>query len=681
MQLQFRGDIDYLRAIAVVSVVAFHYGIPGFQGGFVGVDIFFVISGYLISRLIWAGLHNGSFSFWEFYDRRARRLLPALYVMIVATGVAAWFLAPPEDYRTFFGSAVATLLFSSNVFFWLNTSYFDLPTIGKVLIHTWSLSVEEQFYFMFPLATWLWSKRFRDPASRTSIALLLAGTVALCAADELLIKGSAAAAFYLSPLRAWEFLIGGLALFAHRWSPVGFGWRCACAGAGSLLMLIPVVAFTAETRFPGLHALVPCVGAALFMIAFNREGTRPVPLPGRGIGLFLGKISYSLYLWHWPVFLLGNAAMPLAWVGSSWSVATLLAGSLLLACLSYRFVETPPRKTMRWGNWRVSGLVATAATLLVAVCSVGFVENGYPSRYAQQEQRMLRYDIATVGPLYREHTCLLEPQDSFASYDVAACLTPVADKINVLLMGDSTAAHLVPALHAYLDPQRYNLLQLNSAGCTPFIGFTQPASQNCDQINATFATILKERRVSAVILSGHWSVYLENLEPAAMERVAMAGSDSPFNVRLNATLAATRSAEIPVLLLGPSLEFPAPLAPTLVRLEQTHQPVGDHLRVIPWAYRADARVRLISADFDNVQFVSVLDALCNKGDCPLKVDAETPMLWDTLHLTPEGSTYVIDRLRPELDSFLSKLHHEPEQAQPSSDAARTRVEAIAAPPP
>jgi peptidoglycan/LPS O-acetylase OafA/YrhL len=681
MQLSFRGDIDYLRAIAVVAVVAFHYGIPGFQGGFVGVDIFFVISGYLISRLIWAGLHDNSFSFWKFYDRRARRLLPALYVMIAVTGVAAWFLAPPDDYKTFFGSAVATLLFSSNVFFWFNTGYFELPTIGKVLIHTWSLSVEEQFYFIFPLATWLWSKGFRDPTSRISIALLLTGTVALCVADELLIKGSAAAAFYLSPLRGWEFLIGGLVLFAQRWSPVSFGLRCACAITGAALMVIPIVAFTAETRFPGLHALVPCLGVALFMVAFNREGARPVPLPARGIGLFLGKISYSLYLWHWPVFLLGNAAMPLEWVGSPLSIAAQLAGSLLAAYLSYRFVETPPRKTMRWGGLRISGLIATAATLLVAVCAVGVAENGYPTRYAETQQRMLRYTGATMGPLYREHTCLLEPQDSFANYDVSTCLTPVADKINVLLMGDSTAADLVPALRTYLDPQRYNLLQLTSAGCTPFIGFTQRASQNCDEINATFATVLREHRVSAVILSGHWSLYLETLEPASRERAASAGSDGPFNVRLNATLSATRNAGIPVLLLGPSLEFPAPLAATLARLEQTHQPVGDHLRVIPWAYRANPRLRLISAAFSNVQFVSVLDALCRNGDCPLKVDAETPIVWDTLHMTPEGSNYVIGRLRPELEQFLSKLHQPPEQAQPRSDAARTRLEATAGPAP
>ncbi|MGC2086600.1 MAG: acyltransferase family protein [Bradyrhizobium sp.] len=678
MQLQFRADIDYLRAIAVVSVIGFHYGIPGFGGGFIGVDIFFVISGYLISRLIWSGLHADSFSFWQFYDRRARRLLPALYVMIAITGVAAWFLAPPADYRTFFGSAVATLLFSSNIFFWFNSSYFELPTIGKVLIHTWSLSVEEQFYFFFPLATWLWSKRFRDPTSRMSIALLLAGTVALCAADELLIKNWAEAAFYLSPLRAWEFLIGGLTLFAQRWSPSGFGARCTCAVVGGALMLMPIVAFTAEVRFPGLHALVPCLGAALFIVAFNRESGRPVPLPARDIGLFLGKMSYSLYLWHWPIFLLGNAAMPLAWVGSPLSVAALLAGSLLLGYLSYRFVETPPRKTVRWAGLRVSGLVATAAALLVVICAGGFAAQGFPTRYAQAEQRMLRYTIANMGPLYREHTCFLEPQESFASYDISACLTPVAGRINILLMGDSTAAHLSPALRKYLDPQRYNLLQLNSGACAPFIGIKQAFSKNCDEINATFASVLKEHRVSAVLLAGHWSYYAQfgKLPPSPHARD---GLSNLFDVYLDATLSATRDASIPVLLLGPGMEFSAPLPPTLVRQAQTHTPVGDALKVIPAAFEADTRLKRLALLYDNVRFVSVLDALCTKRDCPLTVDSETPMLWDVLHLTPEGSTYLIDRLRPQLDLFLQKLDRTPEPST-KPDAAPARVEASASPP-
>lgn len=680
MKLPFRADIDYLRAIAVITVIGFHYEVPGFSGGFVGVDIFFVISGYLISRLIWAGLNDNSFSFLDFYDRRARRLLPSLYVMIVVTGAAAWVLAPPTDYRSFFQSAIATLLFSSNVFFWLNTSYFDLPTLGKLLIHTWSLSVEEQFYFMFPLATWLWSKGFRDPTSRTSIMLLLAATVALCVADELLIKGSPTAAFYLSPLRAWEFLVGGLVLFLHRWSPSNFALRCACAAAGAALMLIPVVTFTAEGRFPGFHALVPCLGAALFIFAFDRGSDRPVPLPARNLGLFLGKISYSLYLWHWPVFLLGTAAMPLAWTSSPWATVAMLAVSLLLGYLSYRFVETPPRATVKWAGLRLSGLIATAATVMVAVCVVGVSANGFPTRYPETAQRMMRYDIAVMGKSYREHSCLLEPQDNFALYDAAGCMGFAAGKINILLYGDSTAAHLVAALGQYLDPARYHLLQLNSAACAPFVGTSQRALPNCDQVNAAFATILKDRRLSAVILSAHWTAYGGPSAPdAALPSAERKGADAsdPY---LGSTLAATRDADIPVLLLGPGLEFPRPLAESLVRQEQLHMPVGDSLTVIKAAWKADANVERMATRYSNVRFASILQAVCIDQVCPLTADPETPMVWDTLHLTPEGSTYVVDRLKPELDAFLLPLKR-PAPSEQSVRAVSARTEVTTNPTP
>jgi peptidoglycan/LPS O-acetylase OafA/YrhL len=195
-QLAYRADIDYLRAIAVLAVVGFHYGIPGFSGGFVGVDVFFVISGYLITRIILENISKETFSFRWFYERRARRLLPALYAMILATGIVAWFVAPPDDYRTFFGSAISAVLFSANFFFWLNSGYFELPTIGKALIHTWSLSVEEQFYFVFPLSIWLASRRFdRNPAIVAATIILI--ICALCALDEFQLKRSPPAAFHL----------------------------------------------------------------------------------------------------------------------------------------------------------------------------------------------------------------------------------------------------------------------------------------------------------------------------------------------------------------------------------------------------------------------------------------------------------------------------------------------------
>jgi peptidoglycan/LPS O-acetylase OafA/YrhL len=639
MRLSFRADVDYLRAIAVLSVVGFHYGIAGFNGGFIGVDIFFVISGFLISRLIWAGIETNTFSFIAFYDRRARRLLPALYTVLLITGITAWFLAPPDDYRMFFASAVSTLLFSSNIYFWTHTGYFDLPTIGKVLIHTWSLSVEEQFYFIFPLATWLWSRCFRDPTSRLSLTLIIAGTAGLCLLDELLIKGNGPAAFYLSPLRSWEFLIGSIAFFLQRWSPVALIGRRICALLGSALMLMPVFLFQAETRFPGYHALVPCVGAALFIIAFNQPGDRP-RLPLERAGLFFGKISYSLYLWHWPVFILGRAALPLETAGSPTGTIGLLLCSLLLAYLTYLTVETAPRARAAWRGVRVSGLIAGAAVILLAVGSFGMKANGFPGRFDQAQQRMLRYDAQKMEIIFHQRGCFIEPNDPFSDFKKADCLNFASDRQNILLVGDSTAAHYYSALREYLPPERYNLLQLTSGGCAPFIDMRQDASKNCKEVNAVLHDLLKDSRLSGVVLSANWSFY------------AQLGI---FDDSLGATLSAAKEADVPILLFGPSLEFPAPLAASLVKYELYHLPVGNIFKPTAAALAADDRLRGLAPSYQNIQFISVLKTVCDQEDCPLKADPETPIVWDSIHLTPEGSKYVIQKMRPALDSFLSNL--------------------------
>ncbi len=644
-RLEYRADIDCLRAFAVISVIGFHYELPGFGGGFVGVDVFFVISGYVISRLIWAGLASDSFSFLAFYERRARRLLPALYLMIGVTGIVGYFLVPPGDYRTFFGSAISTLLFSSNVFFWMETGYFDLPTMGKVLIHTWSLSVEEQFYFLFPVITWVWSKLFRDPASKSSLSLVISGTLALCILDELLIKNSASAAFYLAPLRAWEFLIGSVAFFLHRWSPVRFVARCVFGVVGLALVVIPVVMFRSETRFPGLHALIPCLGAALSIIAFNREEGRP-RLPFEDAGALVGRLSYSLYLWHWPVFVLGRAALPLDVASSNVGTVALLASVVLLAYVSHVAVERPIRARMTWNGLRVSGLTAATAVVLLAVGVHGVMHEGYAGRFPPSQERMLRYNAQTVTPFYRTHSCFLGPEEPLSSYDFGACLTPVADKRNILLAGDSIAAHYSWGLRDYLPADNYQLMQLTTAACAPFVELQQGFSRNCNDANRLLREQIKARTPAAVIISGNWRWYVE----------AYGRSGAPrFDTYLGALLKEAEDAGVPVLLLGPSLEFPAPLAETLFKYERTHLPVGNALTPVEASFKADDVLRDIARAHPGVQYVSVLDAICSVRNCPTKIDPETPIIWDIIHLTPEGSKFVVSKLKPQLDAFLGRL--------------------------
>jgi peptidoglycan/LPS O-acetylase OafA/YrhL len=648
--LEYRPDIDCLRAFAVIAVIGFHYELPGFGGGFVGVDVFFVISGYVISRLIWAGLAADSFSFLTFYERRARRLLPSLYLLIVVTGIAGYFLVPPSDYRMFFGSAISTLLFSSNIFFWMQTGYFDLPTMGKVLIHTWSLSVEEQFYFLFPLITWLWSKLFRDPTSKSSLALVISGTMALCILDELLIKNSAAAAFYLAPLRAWEFLIGGIAFFLHRWSPVRFSVRCVFGFIGLALMLIPAVMFRPETRFPGLHALIPCLGAALSIIAFNQDEGRP-RLPFEDAGAFVGRLSYALYLWHWPVFVLGRAALPLDVASSNAGTVALLASSALLAYLSHIVVERPARVCIAWNGLRVSGLIAGTAAVLIATGVHGFSHEGYAGRFPPSQERMLRYNAQSVEPYYRTHSCFLQPDEPLSNYDSSACLTPAAGRRNILLAGDSIAAHHAWALRDGLPAETYHLMQLTFAACAPFVELQQEFSRSCNDANRLLREQIRARRPAAVIVSANWRVYVDVYGQSA---------EPGFDGYLDALLKAAEDAGIPVLLLGPSLEFPAPLAQTLFNYERLHLPVANSLTPVEASFKADERLWRIARSHPGVQYVSVLDAICSMRNCPTKVDPETPITWDVIHLTPEGSKLVLSKLKPQLDAFLSRLAPPPE---------------------
>ena len=649
MTPRFRADAEYLRAIAVIAVVAFHYGIPGFAGGFVGVDVFFVISGYLISGLIWTGVQAGTFGLVSFYERRARRLMPALYVAIVGTGAAAWFLAPPGDYDVFFRSAVATVLFSSNMFFWQQAGgYFDLPAIGKVLLHTWSLSVEAQLYFVFPLATLAWSKLFPKPESKISLCLLAIATIALCLLNELVLrKYSQTSAFYLAPLRAWEFLVGTLVYVGRQYAPAGIRMRYGFATVGASLIILPVLFYSDRTNFPGLHAAVPCLGAAAFIMAFERDGVRPA-LPGAGMGLYIGKISYSLYLWHWPVFILGTAALPLAWSGTSAATVALLATSAVFAVISYHSIETPSRGLVSWRNLRVSGMIGAAAVVLLTFGALGINAKGFPARFAQAQLRLMRYNPDTIAGFYRTHQCFIQPKDKFV--DPEACLTFDPDRVNVVLYGDSLAAQYSGSLREYLDPKRYNLIQLNAGGCAPFVGMDLPIPKNCNALNNTFRDLLD--RADVVILSGNWRYYMEAgvSQPVPPEQQGR-GFANAFDGWLDGTLSLVAAHGIPLLLFGPTLEFPAPLEPSLARFELTHM-AADKPKPRPDVFPADAYMQALAQRYRNVHYVSVLKAVCEGTDCLLKANDDTPIVWGIVHFTPEGSRLVLHKVSPALDEVL-----------------------------
>ncbi|MDU3133588.1 MAG: acyltransferase family protein, partial [Bradyrhizobium sp.] len=480
---------------------------------------------------------------------------------------------------------------------------------------------------------------------RRSLGLVVAGTVALCVLNELWIKQSASAAFYVAPLRAWEFLVGSIVFLGHRWSPVRRPTRLLLASLGFAFMLLPVVAFRPETRFPGFSALIPCLGAALYIIAFNQEQGRP-SLPFGTFGASLGRLSYSLYLWHWPVFVLGRAALSLETAGLASTTAALLLLTMLLASLSHVLIERPARDRIEWRGVPGARLIACAAVLLIAIGAHGYSNGGYAQRFPQSQARMLRYNGQTVEPFYRAHSCFLQPDEPLSAFDMKDCLRPVANKRNVLLAGDSAAAHYDWGLRSYFPSESVHLLQLTVAACAPFVELKQETAKSCNQANRLLRAQIKARRFSGIILSGNWRFYSEFYDRPGAPR---------FHDYLRSLLAAAEEVGIPVLLLGPSVEFPAPLATTLFNYEQSHLPVGKSFMPIEGAFKADDRMREIARSYPSVQYVSILQAICRGRQCPLMADPETPITWDIVHLTPEGSRFVVAQLKPQLEAFLGRL--------------------------
>lgn len=372
----YRPEIDGLRAVAVGAVILFHAGFRQVGGGFVGVDVFFVISGYLITRIILSELERGTFSLVDFYERRARRILPALFLVLIVSLVLGWFLLDPPGMKDFSQSLVAVALFGSNVYFWRTSGYFDGAGEEKPLLHTWSLGVEEQFYLLYPLLLLLLWKKGR----RIILPLLFIGFVASLALAEWGSSEFPIAAFYLLPTRAWELLLGGvvaLLMTRPQFIPEGRAVKEILGWVGAVLIGVAALFYSEQTPFPGVYALVPTVGTAL-IILFSSQNTSLGQILGSRVFVGIGLISYGAYLWHQPLFAFARHAIP---SGPGREVFLVLAVvSLGLAYLSWRFVEKPWRTRSRFSRKTVFSFAAAGTVLLVLMGSLG-TTNGFASRF------------------------------------------------------------------------------------------------------------------------------------------------------------------------------------------------------------------------------------------------------------------------------------------------------------
>lgn len=608
--MRYRPDIDGLRALAIVPVVLFHAGIAPFGGGYVGVDVFFVISGYLITSLIVSDLQHGRFTLLRFYERRVRRIFPALFLVLAASFVAAFLLFLPEAFDSFSKALVAATAFLSNVLFDRWTGYFAVPAERNPLLHTWSLAIEEQFYVLFPLIL-LAALRFAKGRFLPVIVPLLALSLAFSIGSELLRPRQA---FFLLPARGWELMLGAALAQERVRGPSHPFLVDAMALAGLAMIGAAVFAFDKVTPHPGFHALLPCLGTAL-VIWSGKDGQGIIArhLLAAGAVVFVGLISYSLYLWHWPLLAVARYAKQAALAPIE--TAGLLALAVAAAVLSWRFVERPFRgKTGILNRRQIFACAGAAMAAAIVLGGIGIATEGWPSRLPGYEE-----DFHIAGrETYNEGTCFLRDDQNFPDWRGDECRLTQAGRPVVMLWGDSLAAHYAPGLTGNAALTGYDTLQYTKSGCLPLVETGEGERTGCEAFNHNAARVIDAYEVRAVILSGRWWAAPHQLP------------------RLAETVAWLLRRGLRVLVVGQGPVFP------FDRTYDYFYLTGGSEAEIVFGPALNEVIRQASA---GAAFFDPTAALCSGARCPFK-DATDFLFWDASHLSMHGSDVQVRKLAP-----------------------------------
>lgn len=470
--MEYRREIDGLRALAVLPVIWFHAGISAFGGGFVGVDVFFVISGYLITSVLLAELEQGTLTLPGFYERRARRILPALFLVMLVCLPFAWYWLLPIDMKEFSQSLVAVPVFASNIYFWFKSGYFSTASEYRPLIHTWSLAVEEQYYVLFPMVLMLVWKR----GQRWILCALGMVFLASMAAAQWAVDSAPDFAFYQLPTRIWELLMGVFAAFYLSQARTPRHTLCRVTQdlggwTGLVLLVYAIFFFSKATPFPGLYALVP-TGGALLVILFATQETTVGRLLGNRAFVGIGLVSYSAYLWHQPLFAFARFRS----MDELGQLEFLMLSGLtfVLAYFSWKYVETPFRRTGFMTGRKFFSLGLAFALFFVLVGFLGHITHGFEDRF----ERALPGDIGGMkfNAYIDEHFFDCEPkpvrQDFFRPSEDLPCKKSQPGRPDIILLGDSHAEHLLPGLAANMPEHNIAYYQLGF-GAVPFIDWSK----------------------------------------------------------------------------------------------------------------------------------------------------------------------------------------------------------------
>jgi peptidoglycan/LPS O-acetylase OafA/YrhL len=620
----YRPDIDGLRAVAVLAVVLYHAGIPGFSGGFVGVDIFFVISGFLITGIAWPEMEGGEFSLQDFYIRRIKRIFPALFALLFASSIAAVILLVPEDLTRFGQSANSTILFSAN-FHWLkNTNYFDAPARENPLLHTWSLSVEEQFYAVWPLVLLLLSRS----RSRKKLLYVIAGLALISLVlGEARLSGHPKDSFYFPWCRAWELLAGASLAVSPSFLRPG-RLATALAGLGFLAIASAVAFYEPSMRFPGLTAVLPCAGAGLIIAAGSLRN--PVSrILASGPARHVGLVSYSLYLVHWPLFSFAHI-----YVSQELSLGlrlSLVLASLALASASWRFIEMPARKA-ELPNIKVFGTAAAATALLYVAGTAFYLSGGLPFRVDKNAFRvdvpvweLSKYCRSVSDPAIRGAIVCAIGEEHGSSYDF-------------IIWGDSHAKHFVPAIATLAKDRKLSGLLFSRPACHPFLEDSH-TSADCRDHNATVARWAGDHAIKVAILAGRWVIHDHYLERFISEGDPIGNSGG-----LARTLAFLANKGVRAAVLDQVPDFPMEVRSCIERSVYYNRDTAPC--VSQPAATFEARHKILTDYFAFLKrryefsFSSAAKVTCGQEQCLAK-DGNTLLMSDSHHLTEAGALRTI----------------------------------------
>lgn len=638
--MKYRAEIDGLRAIAVLSVVLAHANFSAFGGGFIGVDVFFAISGYLITTVILDEYAKGTFSLLGFYERRARRILPALFFVLLCTVPAAWMWLLPNAYEAFSKSLMMTTLSLSNIYFLKKTDYFAPDSTEVPLLHTWSLGVEEQFYVLFPLI-FLFRLKIR-----TIFKILLAAAITSLVVSEFGARYFPSTNYYLLPTRVWEILAGSLCAFSV------FGRTRRSNGtlalAGVVLVVVAVFLFDPTTRVPSFAALLPVGGTCAFLLFASSE-TWTGRLLSFSPLVWIGRISFSIYLWHQPVFAfwrIRSSEPP-----SQWTMCFLIVVVLALAAFSWWFIEQPFRYG-KAGIRKVATVAATCAVVLVGFGAWGDLKEGLPFRLAPDVRNFIKETTWSEN-------CLFQVKDGIPAVPDRKCVFNANAGTTYAVWGDSIGASMSPALLDALQLRRIGMIQLTHGFCAPIIGVSTARDEgaaNCDAFNQRALGYLTQSKVDTVVLAASW-VNFFNSPYLQIDGSEYSRNDIPVSAiakSLQETVRALEASGKRVVIIYPSPRFDKPVVEVMAGriVKGDAAPDFEYAASDFKTNTARAYSVLDAAVPDNATKVFPQQIFCNRWQedmCFFGRDG-VAYIADRGHYTKAGAAMIVNQLMRKLQS-------------------------------